>query len=73
MSSTLVAGRSVIDNLDIQPDDALHASDYFSLNLLWRPISNVLFGGEFMRGWREDNDGARGKDNRIQISGRVSF
>ena len=73
VSSTLVAGRTVVSNLDIQPDDALRTSAYFSLNLLWRPISSVLFGGEFMRGWREDKDGAWGDDNRVQISGRVSF
>jgi len=73
VSSSLLAGRTVIDNLDHQPDDALRVSAYFSLNLLWRPIPSVLFGGEFMRGWREDKDDGRGTNNRIQISGRFSF
>jgi hypothetical protein len=32
-----------------------------------------MYGIEFLRGEREDKDGAEGTDNRIQFSSKFSF
>jgi len=73
LSSAVLYAEYDLDNLDYQPDDAGSKSGYFSLNLIWRPDPSLMFGAEFLRGGREDKDGAEGTDNRIQLTGQFSF
>jgi hypothetical protein len=44
-----------------------------SVNLLYNPISNVMFGIEWMHAERELQSGDTGSFERIQISGKYSF
>ncbi len=41
--------------------------------LMWRPIIELMFGAEFLRGGRRDKSGAEGTDNRVQLSARFSL
>lgn len=73
LSSGLLYAWLGVDNLAAQAADALSESAYFSLNLIWRPDTPLMFGVEFLRGGRRDRDGARGTDNRVQASAQFSF
>ena len=73
LSSNLLYSALDVDNLDSQTGDALNKTAYFSLNLIWRPDTPLMYGVEFLRGGRRDKDGAEGTDNRIQFTSRFSF
>lgn len=73
LSSTGVLGYANFDNRDAQPGGALARSYYFSINVIWRPFAGYLTGVEFLHGERKDKDGARGIDNRIQLTNKFSF
>jgi hypothetical protein len=44
-----------------------------SVNLLWSPVSEVTFGTELMRAYRELENGTKGKFDRLQFSGQYRF
>jgi hypothetical protein len=73
LSSGLLYARLEVDNLESQPSDAFRDSAYFSMNLIWRPDTPLLFGVEFLRGGRRDKDGAEGTNNRVQFTSQFSF
>jgi hypothetical protein len=61
------------DNTVGQSANAFHAGTYASANLLYTLTKNVLVGGEYIQGRRENKDGSAGRDNRFQFSTKVSF
>ena len=66
--------RVDIDNSDGQAPDAFKNGQYASVNLLWAPVSNILMGGEFLWGHRENNsDGFTFDNYRMQFSFKYSF
>jgi len=70
------AGYSRVDftNSDLQTANAYKSGEYASFNLLYAPAANVLMGGEFQWGHRENNsDGFSVNDYRIQVSFKYSF
>jgi hypothetical protein len=63
-----------IDNSNGQAPDAYHRGHYGLTNLLYYPIENVMVGGEFQWGRRENFlDGFKSDDFRIQFSFRYNF
>src|SRR6185295_16713250 len=63
-----------VDNSDGQAADAYHRGHYASGNLLYYPWENVLMGGEFIWGRRENFlDGFKADDFRIQFSFKYNF
>lgn len=63
-----------IENSDFQTGDAYHRGHYALTNLLFYPVDNVMVGGEFQWGRRENNfDGFASNDYRIQFSFRYNF
>ena len=73
LSSSVLYAALDFDNLESQPEDEGENTGYISLNLIWRPITALMFGAEFLSGERRDKSGAEGTDNRLQLSGRFSF
>jgi hypothetical protein len=63
----------MLDNTDLQSDDAFHRGQYASANLIYYPTNNVFMAGEALWGEREDNGGAAGIDRRVQVSFHYSF
>lgn len=61
------------DNTGGQSANALHTGSYASANLLYSLTKNVLLGGEYVWGRRENKDGRSADDNRVQFSTKVSF
>jgi hypothetical protein len=63
-----------IDNSNGQTADAFHRGHYALANLLYYPVENVMIGGEFQWGRRENFlDGFHSDDFRIQFSFRYNF
>jgi outer membrane DcaP-like protein len=63
-----------VDNSNGQAEDAYRRGHYASGNLLWYPSENVLMGGEFIWGRRENFlDGFKSDDFRIQFSFKYNF
>jgi hypothetical protein len=63
-----------IENSEGQTDDAYHRGHYGLTNLLFTPIDNVMVGGEFQWGRRQNfRDGFTSDDFRIQFSFRYNF
>ena len=63
-----------IDNSTGQTADAYHRGHYGLANLLFYPVENVMVGGEFQWGRRENFlDGFKSDDFRIQFSFRYNF
>jgi DcaP outer membrane protein len=63
-----------IDNSNGQTADAFHRGHYGLANLLYYPVENVMMGGEFQWGRRENFlDGFKADDFRIQFSFKYNF
>jgi hypothetical protein len=73
-SSTVGYSRQDIDNTDGQDDDAFKAGQYALGNLLYYPVPNVMIGGEFQWGRRENfSDGFSSDGYKVQFSFRYNF
>jgi hypothetical protein len=73
-SSTAGYSRVDIKNSDLQAPSAYKNGQYATANLLWTPVKNVMMGGEFQWGKRENfSDGFSSDDKRIQVSFKYSF
>lgn len=73
LSSSIGWSQTKVDNLSFQAGDAFQTGQYASVNLLWTPHKRIMMGGEFLWGQREDNDGAKGDDARLQFSFKYAF
>jgi hypothetical protein len=73
-SSTVGYSRQDIDNTDGQARDAFKAAQYALGNLLYYPAPNVMIGGEFQWGRRENfSDGFSSDGVKLQFSFRYNF
>lgn len=72
-SSTIGYSEARQDNTGGQLNDAFHIGRYAMANLLWRPVKNVMTGGEVLWGERENKNGASGEDIRTQYSIQYKF
>jgi hypothetical protein len=71
--TTFAAGVVHVDNLDFQPDDALHRTGQFSLNLAWSPIRRLDLVTELLWGRRVNKSGADGRAKQIQVGSTFRF
>jgi hypothetical protein len=63
-----------IDNVPLQNANAFHLGEYGLANLLYYPAKNVMMGGEFQWGRRENaRDGFSFDDYRIQLGFKYNF
>ena len=72
-SSSIGFSQNIQNNTAVQLDSDQHKGSYASLNLLYRPVQNVTVGAEGMWGERVDKNGAKGDDQRIQVSAQVKY
>lgn len=72
-TSSIGYGTTRVSNEDLQPDTSFNRGDYASMNLLYTPAKNLMFGGELLHGYRQDNGGETGYDTRIQFSAKYLF
>lgn len=73
-TSSVGYSRVDIDNSDGQEPSAFKTGQYALGNLLFTPVKNVMMGGEFQWGRRENfSDGFSVDDYRIQFSFKYNF
>jgi len=73
-TSAIGYSRVDIDNSDLQAPTAFKTGQYASVNLLWTPVPNVMTGGEFQWGHRDNfSDGFHSSDYRLQFAVKYSF
>ena len=74
MSSSVGYSSQDIDNTNAQAPSAFHAGKYALGNLLYSPVPNVMLGGEFQWGRRENfSDGFHSDGVKVQFSFKYSF
>ena len=73
LSTLVVYNYGEVENTDGQPGSALESSNYFAANLVYHLMKGTFVGVEYLRGKREDFNGADGNANRLQFSVRYSF
>ncbi len=73
LSSLVVYNYGEVENTDGQPGSALESTNYFAANLIYHLMEGTFVGVEYLRGKREDVNGADGTANRLQMSVRHSF
>jgi hypothetical protein len=56
-----------------QTGTAFETGQYFSANLLYHPLPQMLIGPEFLWGRREDRDHSDQPDSRVQLSFKYDF
>jgi hypothetical protein len=62
-----------VNNLDIQPGDALHVTRRATINFMFSPIPRLDFVAEFLWGDRRNKDGQRGFAAQTQIGSTFRF
>jgi hypothetical protein len=72
-SSSIGWSMTKVENTDFQNGDAFQTGQYASANLLYTPDPRILAGAELLWGEREDFDGNKGNDLRVQVSFKYSF
>ena len=71
--STFTYGTVIVNNLDIQPGDALKQTNRGSFNLTLSPIRRLDLVAEFLFGNRIDKDGKRGASSQLQLGTNFRF
>jgi hypothetical protein len=72
-STTVGYSRTDIDNTDGQAGDAYRTGQYALGNVLYTPVPNVMVGGEFQWGRRENFNGFHSDGMKVQFSFRYNF
>ena len=72
-SSSIGWSQTKVDNTTFQEASAYQTGQYASVNLLWTPAKRIMMGAEYLWGQREDNNGAKGDDSRLQFSFKYAF
>jgi hypothetical protein len=73
-SSAFGYSRQDIDNTDAQAPSAFKTGQYMLGNLLYTPVTNVMVGGEFQWGRRENfSDGFHSDGVKVQFSFKYNF
>jgi hypothetical protein len=60
-------------NVSGQAGSDYHSGQYAVANLRYYPADRVMLGVEGLYGVREDNDGDKGDDVRVQFSAQYRF
>jgi DcaP outer membrane protein len=73
-TSAVGYSRQDIDNTDAQAPNAFKVGQYALGNLLYTPVPNVMFGGEFQWGRRENfSDGFHSDGVKLQFAFKYNF
>jgi hypothetical protein len=73
LRSSASFGMVGIDDLDIQPGDALHLTRRSTINFMWSPIPRLDLVAELLWGRRMDKNGRRGSAVQTQFGSTFRF
>jgi hypothetical protein len=74
LASNFTYGQCTVD-LDntLLPLDTYKSADYATANLIWLPVERLGLGIEVIYGTRENRDGQKGKNCRVQTGVQYRF
>jgi hypothetical protein len=73
LRSNFTLGIVDVDNPGFVSGDAYQRTTRFSSNLLWSPTPRINLGFEYLWGSRENEDGADGDAQQVQMAAQYSF
>jgi hypothetical protein len=73
LRSNFTLGGVEIDNPGFVADDAYKRTIRFSSNVLWSPTPRINLGLEYLWGARENENGADGEAQQVQLAAQYSF
>jgi hypothetical protein len=73
LCSSVSFGIVGVNNLDFQPDDALHRTQRWTINFMWSPIPRLDLVTEFLWGDRQNKDGQTGLAAQTQVGSTFRF
>jgi len=71
--SNFTYGQNSSQLTDTLPGTTYKGADYVSASLVWFPFDRLGVGMEYLYGYRENKDGQRGNDSRLQMAVRYGF
>jgi hypothetical protein len=72
-TTAVTYGVVVIDNLDIQPGEAMQRTQRTSINLTWNPIPQADIVVEYLAGTRVNKNGEGGFSSQVQAGWTLKF
>ncbi|MBO9666083.1 MAG: porin [Bdellovibrio sp.] len=72
-ATSLGYSRTEENNTSFQAANAYNFGEYSSINALFTPDKHILMGAEFLYGARQDKNGDRGEDYRVQFTFKYLF
>jgi hypothetical protein len=72
-SSSIGFSQNNQSTLPLQLGTDQHIGNYASVNLLYKPLQNVMVGIEGLWGQRINKDGSKADDQRVQVSSQYKF
>jgi outer membrane DcaP-like protein len=73
LRSSFIWSFVTVDNLAIQPGDAYHKTNRYSVNVVFSPIDRIDVGVEYIYGTRENKDGNEASATQFQMVGIFRF
>ena len=72
-ATNITYGQNSMDLTDTLPDNTYQGANYVSANLIWLPVDRMGVGLEYLFGTRENKNGQRGDNSRIQMAVQYRF
>jgi hypothetical protein len=74
LRSSAIFSYAGVQNTNLTPNTTYNHGVYTATNLIWNPFQSSLnVGAEFLYGWRQLQNGAKGNAPRIQFSAKYNF
>jgi hypothetical protein len=73
LRSSAVYSYAGVRNTDLAALTTYNHATYTGANLIWNVVGSLNVGGEFLYGWKMQQDGQKANDPRIQFSAKYSF
>jgi hypothetical protein len=71
--SNFTYGQNSSDLTDSLPGNTYEGANYVTANIIWLPVERFGVGLEYLYGYRENKDGQRGENSRIQMAVQYKF
>lgn len=72
-ASVFTYGEDSFDLPDTLPGNTYQKANYLSANIIWLPVDRMGVGLEVLHGFRQNKDGQRGDNTRIQLGFQYRF
>ena len=72
-ASVFTYGQTELDLTNTLPGSTYRKAEYLSANLIWLPVERMGVGVECLYGFRQNKDGQKGENTRLQMAFQYRF